>query len=102
LFASATFSTFRFKAGETLAHVRKESRLSLLAVGHNVDAALGLLTDNPATALWTCWLKALSSYGSLLTLAFIRSSKSLGRAKLPQWVVRIRSVLRFMVLLPLS
>src|SRR5262245_13528726 len=46
LFASAAFSAFRFKAGETLAHVRKESRLSLLAVGHNVDAALGLLADN--------------------------------------------------------
>ncbi len=44
-------------------------------------------------AYWT-W-----SYDSPVNLAFIKSSKFLGRAKLPQWVVSIRSVLCFMMIM---
>src|SRR5256885_17210623 len=53
-----------------------------------------------ATALRTRPAYTSWSHGSPLHFAFIRSSKSFGRGRLPQCVVRMRSVLRFIVNLP--
>src|SRR2546426_9613500 len=50
-----------------------------------------------ATALRTRPAYTSWSHGSPLHFAFIRSSRSWGRGRLPQCVVRMRSVLRFIV-----
>src|SRR5689334_16246682 len=51
------------------------------------------LFTHSATALFTRLPYASSSYEPPVTFAFIRSSRSLGRGRLPTWVVRMRSVL---------
>src|SRR5438876_11826356 len=50
-----------------------------------------------ATALRTRPAYTSWSHGSPLHFAFMRSSKSFGGGRLPQCVVRMRSVLRFIV-----
>ena len=51
LFPTPALRALRLKAGEPLAHVGEEARLSLLAVGHNIDTVVSLLADNLGTAL---------------------------------------------------
>src|SRR5689334_18022781 len=51
------------------------------------------LFTHSATALFTRLPYASSSYEPPVTFAFIRSSRSLGRGRLPTWVVRMRSAL---------
>src|SRR6266705_3142932 len=43
-----------------------------------------------ATALFTRWSYAALSYARPVTFAFIRSSRSFGRGRLPTWAVRMR------------
>src|SRR6516164_7475601 len=50
-------------------------------------------TSATASSDWAS--KAAASTGRPSSLAKIRSSSDLGRAKLPTWVVRMRSVLNF-------
>jgi hypothetical protein len=65
LLPPATLWALRFKAAETLTHVREESRLSLLAVCDNVNPALVLLADN----LSDCGLNPLRVGALVIRLA---------------------------------
>jgi len=69
----------------------------LLTVGDNIDAAIDLVADNLRHCASDPPCVGVIVVDFALTFAFIISSRSFGRAILPQWVVRIRSVLRFMV-----
>ena len=72
----------------------------MLSVGDYVDAARNLVPNNIRHRAMNALVVRLAIVGSLCSLAFMRSSRSLGRAKLPQWVVRMRSVLCFMIQTP--
>ena len=68
-----------------------------LAVGDNIDAAIELVVDNLRHCASDPPCVGVIVVDFALTFVFIISSRSFGPAKLPQWVVKIRSVLRFMV-----
>src|SRR5947208_1065777 len=57
--------------------------------------ASACLRTTSATAARTCPPKAPRSYGRPCSFSRMVSNSSLGRARLPTWVVRIRSVLLF-------
>src|SRR5215471_4303368 len=62
----------------------------------STPSSVCLRTMSP-TARLTRAANASGSYGRPVALAWISSSRSAGRGRLPAWVVRIRSVLRFML-----
>ena len=83
----------RLEAAEAVAHVVVEAGLADLAVVDDVDAGLGLLADDVRDgALRSAASNAASSTGWPLSCACIMSRRSCGRARLPTWVVRMRSV----------
>ena len=86
----------RFEAREPLADVGHEARLALLAVATMSMPSSACRRTTSATAWRTRASKAAASYGWPLARAAIMSKRSGGRARLPTWVVRIRSVLSFM------
>ena len=80
----------RLEAFEPFLDVGEEAGLRELAVGDDIDAAFGLLCGPcPRPTSPAAPDSAFSSYGWRLSLAFIRSSRSCGRGRLPICVVWI-------------
>ena len=90
-------ATLAAEAGQAVLHVGGVAGLAFLAVADDVDAGVDLLLhglgDGARTRAWN----AASSTGLPPARQRIISMRSAGRGRVPVWVVRMRSVLRFMV-----
>ena len=89
----------RFEAPEPFVRIHREAPLAEFSVRDDVDAEILLALHHVFNGCGQCRLKR----GFIETLpwssAIIKSTSESGRGKLPTWVVRVRSVLVFIIFL---
>ena len=88
-------------AGQAVKDIEGVGDLAEFAVADAIDAGCDLLLDDLADSLGETSVKAICSNGRPVSRASRNSSRSDGRGRLPTWVVRIRSVLVFMLAAPM-
>lgn len=86
----------RLEATEALVNIEDETRLAEFSVRDDVDAVLHLLAYHVGDRVAQPFGVRPSSVASPRWRRWTISSRSGGRGRLPIWVTRIRSVLRFM------
>ena len=89
-----------FEPTETFVDIAREAGFAILTVAGDVHPDRDLLLDDFLDGASHAHCKLFLVIGLAVFLARMRSMRPGGRTKLPTWVVRIRSVLRFMVSLP--